>query len=48
VNGFPLRHYKVFEADRAKCHEVTYKEWKRRSLWKRFMEIITGPFRAQM
>jgi len=39
---------KIFEDDKAKCHEMTYKEWKSRSLWKRFMEVITAPFRAQM
>jgi cardiolipin synthase len=39
---------RVFEEDKSKCQEMTYKKWKNRSLWKRFMEIITAPFRAQL
>jgi cardiolipin synthase len=39
---------RVFEADKARCAEVTYQDWKGRSLWKRFMETITAPFRAQL
>ena len=38
----------IFEEDKSKCHEITYKEWNNRSLWNRFMEVITAPFRAQM
>ena len=45
---FALEQARVFEADRDLSYQVTYHEWKRRSLWKRFMEIVTGPFRAQM
>ena len=45
---FAESQIQVFEADKAKCHEMTYKEWKRRSLWKRFLEVITAPFRSQL
>lgn len=38
----------IFEADKAKSVEVTYRQWRRRGLWDRFMEVVTGPFRAQM
>jgi cardiolipin synthase len=47
-SDFAAKQARVFEADKAKCAEVTYAEWKRRSLWKRFMEVITAPFRAQL
>lgn len=45
---FAAEQIRVFEADKARCSEVTYRDWKRRSLWKRFMEVITAPFRAQL
>ncbi len=45
---FALEQARVFAADRARSREVTYHDWKHRSLWKRLMEIITGPFRSQM
>lgn len=45
---FAAEQATIFEADKAKCVEVTYKEWKRRSVWDRFMEVITAPFRAQL
>jgi cardiolipin synthase A/B len=38
----------VFEADKKQSREVSYETWKKRSLWKRFMEVVTAPFRAQM
>jgi cardiolipin synthase len=38
----------VFEADKARCREVTYEDWKRRGLWKKILETITAPFRAQL
>jgi cardiolipin synthase len=38
----------AFEADRDKCSEVTYQDWKKRSLWQRFMEVLTAPFRSQL
>jgi fumarylacetoacetate (FAA) hydrolase family protein len=39
---------RAFEADKAQSREVTYKEWTQRGLWKRFLEVVTGPFRSQM
>ncbi len=45
---FAAEQVAQFEADKANCHEVTYKEWKQRSVWDRFMEVITAPFRAQL
>jgi cardiolipin synthase len=46
--AFAAEQSRVFEEDKARCAEVTYAEWKRRSLWKRFLELITAPFRAQL
>jgi cardiolipin synthase len=45
---FAAGQTRVFEEDKAKCGEVTYEEWKKRSLWKRFLEVVTAPFRAQL
>lgn len=45
---FAAEQIRIFEQDRAKCREVTYKEWTDRSLWKRFMEVLAAPFRAQL
>jgi cardiolipin synthase len=45
---FAEEQVRIFEADKAKCTEVTYKQWKSRGLWKRFMELVTAPFRAQL
>jgi cardiolipin synthase len=45
---FAEAQIRIFEEDKSKCQEITYKKWKNRSLWKRFMEIITAPFRAQL
>jgi len=45
---FAASQTREFEADKTRCTEVTYKDWKKRSLWKRFMEVITAPFRAQL
>lgn len=45
---FAREQIRIFEHDKQRCHEVTYQEWTRRSLWKRFMEVVTAPFRAQM
>jgi cardiolipin synthase len=45
---FAQGQIEVFEADKARCQEMTYKKWKHRSLWKRFMEVITAPFRSQL
>jgi cardiolipin synthase len=46
--AFAEEQIRIFEADKAKSREVTYEEWKDRSLWKRFLEVITAPFRAQL
>ena len=45
---FAAEQIRVFEEDKAKCGEVTYEDWKKRSLWKRFLELVTAPFRAQL
>jgi cardiolipin synthase len=45
---FAAEQIRLFEEDKAKCGEVTYDEWKKRSLWKRFLETVTAPFRAQL
>jgi cardiolipin synthase len=45
---FAEEQVRNFEADKAKCTEVTYKQWKSRGLWFRFMEVITAPFRSQL
>ena len=45
---FAAGQIRIFEDDKTKCTEVTYQSWKKRSLWKRFMEVITAPFRAQL
>jgi cardiolipin synthase len=45
---FAAEQARIFEVDKARCREVTYKEWKHRSLWHRFLEVITAPFRAQL
>jgi cardiolipin synthase len=45
---FAAEQVRAFEADKARCIEVTYDDWKKRSLWKRFLEVITAPFRAQL
>ena len=45
---FAAEQARAFEEDKVRCAEVTYEEWKRRSLWQRFLEVITAPFRAQL
>ena len=39
---------RVFDDDKQHSREVTYKDWKHRGGWKRFMEFITAPFRSQL
>jgi cardiolipin synthase len=46
--AFAAEQIRIFEADKQKAREYTYAEWKRRSLWKRFMEHVTAPFRSQL
>ena len=45
---FAAEQARLFEADKARCREVTYQEWKKRSLWHRILETLTAPFRAQL
>jgi cardiolipin synthase len=45
---FAAEQVRVFEEDKKNSREVTYENWKKRSLWKRFMEVLTAPFRAQL
>ena len=45
---FAQEQVRIFEADKAQSREVTYRAWKKRGWWKRFMEVVTGPFRSQM
>ena len=45
---FAESQIRVFEEDKAQCQEMTYKKWRHRSLWKRFLEVITAPFRSQL
>jgi cardiolipin synthase A/B len=40
---FARAQIKIFEEDRLRAHEVTYEAWKRRSLAKQFLEIISLP-----
>jgi cardiolipin synthase A/B len=46
--AFALEQIRIFEQDKDRCREMTYKDWTKRSLWKRFMEVVTAPFRSQM
>ncbi len=45
---FALEQIRVFEEDKKRSRLVSYEEWKHRSLWKRIMEVLTGPFRSQL
>jgi cardiolipin synthase len=45
---FAADQVRAFEEDKKNSREVTYEKWKKRSLWKRFMEVLTAPFRAQL
>jgi cardiolipin synthase A/B len=38
----------VFEQDLASSRPVTYREWRRRSLASRFLELLSLPLREQM
>jgi cardiolipin synthase A/B len=40
---FARAQLEVFDADRARAHEVTYETWKRRSVAQRFFEILSLP-----
>jgi cardiolipin synthase len=45
---FAEEQARIFEDDKKHSHEVTYKQWKHRGFWKRFMEMISAPFRSQL
>lgn len=45
---FAAEQARIFEADKAQSHEVTFQEWNDRSLWRRFMEVLSAPFRSQL
>ena len=45
---FAEEQIRIFEEDKQRARQMTYKEWKDRSLWQRFMEVITAPFRSQL
>jgi cardiolipin synthase len=45
---FAAEQVRAFEEDKTKAREYTYTEWKHRSLWKRFMEQVTTPFRSNL
>ncbi|HXO20093.1 MAG TPA: phospholipase D-like domain-containing protein [Thermoanaerobaculia bacterium] len=42
--GFAARLEATFDADRQRCHEITYDRWKRRGLHKRFLELFSWFF----
>jgi cardiolipin synthase A/B len=46
--SFAEEQIRIFEDDKRQAREVTYEDWKRRSVWKRILEIVTAPFRAQL
>jgi len=46
--AFAAEQAPLFEADKAQCREMIYANWKKRSLWERFLEVMTAPFRAQL
>jgi hypothetical protein len=43
---FAEEQIRVFEDDKSKCQEMTYKKWRGRSPWKRFMEV--SPLRSAL
>jgi cardiolipin synthase len=45
---FAEEQIRIFNDDKRQAREVTYEDWKKRSLWKRFLEVVTAPFRAQL
>lgn len=46
--AFAEEQVRIFEEDKRRSREVTYDDWRRRSLWERILEVITAPFRAQL
>jgi cardiolipin synthase len=45
---FAAEQIRIFEEDKKHSRQVTYEDWDNRSLWKRVMEMLTAPFRAQL
>jgi len=45
---FAARQVRVFEDDKQKSEQVSYHEWKRRGLHKKFLEKLLAPFRSQL
>ena len=48
AGDFAAEQIRVFEEDKKKSSVVTYEQWENRSLWQRFMEVLTTPFRSQL
>ena len=48
ASDFAAEQVRVFEEDKKRSRPVSYEAWKRRSLWKRFMEKLTAPFHSQL
>ncbi len=46
--AFAQEQIRVFDEDKSKAREVTYDDWRDRSLWERLLEVVTAPFRAQL
>lgn len=44
--AFARELVKVFDEDKKRARQATYEEWKSRSIYKRFMEVLTAPFRS--
>jgi cardiolipin synthase len=45
---FAAEQLAVFEADKRQCRQLTYEQWRRRSLGKRLLEQLARPFRAHL
>jgi cardiolipin synthase len=39
---------RVFMADLARAHQISYAEWKGRPLWQRLLELLAWPIRQQL
>lgn len=45
---FAAEQSRIFEEDKCVSDEVSYKEWKRRGLYKKLLERLLAPFRSQL
>lgn len=45
---FAAEQIALFEADKRHCRQVTYEQWRRRSLCQRLLEQLVRPFRAHL